>query len=81
MRSFSNISPIVTLETPRIKLILVIDDEPAIRETIKEFLMDEGFEVQLAANGIDALNILKKMEFDLIITDLFHARDGRFQPD
>ena len=32
--------------------------------------MDEGFEVQLAANGVDALNIIKKIEFDLIITDL-----------
>ena len=70
MRDFSNVSPIASPGLTRKKLILVIDDEPAIRETIKEFLVDEGFEVQLAANGVDALNIIKKIEFDLIITDL-----------
>jgi CheY-like chemotaxis protein len=35
--------------------ILVVEDDTAIRETIAELLEDEGFEVECAANGADAL--------------------------
>ena len=41
--------------------ILVVDDERAIRNSLKEILADEGYEVEVAedgAAGIDSLNIL-----------------------
>ena len=57
--------------------ILVVDDEPAIREVIKEYLTGVGYRVDTAADGRDALGILKLKEFDLVITDLSMPRlDG-----
>ena len=35
--------------------ILLVDDDPAVREAVSEFLTDEGFTVRTAINGADAL--------------------------
>jgi len=35
--------------------ILLVDDDPAVREAVSEFLTDEGFAVRTAINGADAL--------------------------
>lgn len=55
--------------------ILVIDDEQDIRELLKDILEDEGFEVSLAGNGLDArtaLNTPTPMRlFDLILLDIW----------
>ncbi|MFH1139301.1 MAG: HD domain-containing phosphohydrolase [Pseudomonadota bacterium] len=57
--------------------ILVVDDEPAIREVIKEYLSGVGYRVETAADGLEALAILKTREYDLVITDLSMPRlDG-----
>ena len=57
--------------------ILVVDDEPAIREVIKEYLSGVGYRVETAADGLEALTILGSREFDLVITDLSMPRlDG-----
>ena len=37
--------------------ILIVDDHPAIRSTMSDVLINEGFEVDLAQNGVDALAI------------------------
>ncbi|MGI6094031.1 MAG: response regulator transcription factor [Lachnospiraceae bacterium] len=50
--------------------ILVIDDNPEIREIIHILLEGEGFCVKEAENGISALNQLKLSKFDLIILDI-----------
>ena len=50
--------------------ILVVDDEPAIREVIQEYLSLEGYQVRTAADGLAALDIIRQDEFDVIITDL-----------
>ena len=64
-------SPILTVEEAQTyNRILVVDDEPAIREVIQEYLSLEGYLVQTAGDGLEALNILNTREFDLIITDL-----------
>lgn len=53
------------------KKILVIDDDIHIREALKTYLEFEGFEVRMAANGRDALDLLKKTEKPcLILLDL-----------
>lgn len=39
--------------------VLVIDDDPAICEMLKLVLEDEGFDAQIAFNGIDGLNQLR----------------------
>jgi CheY-like chemotaxis protein len=38
--------------------VLVVDDERDIRESLQEFFEDEGFEVEAAADGIEALSLL-----------------------
>jgi signal transduction histidine kinase len=50
--------------------ILVVDDEPGVLTTIQAILKLEGYDVQGAANGHDALALVQKQTFDLILTDL-----------
>ena len=48
------------------KSILVIDDEPGIRNTVKDILEDEKYTVFLAEDAIIGLEILKKENIDPI---------------
>jgi two-component system chemotaxis response regulator CheY len=49
---------------------LVVDDSMLIRHTVCRFLEERGFAVESASNGQDALNVLKRMQPDLIVTDM-----------
>ena len=49
--------------------ILIVDDEESIREIIKEALMALGHELKLAANGVEAFEILRRQTIDLAIVD------------
>ncbi len=40
------------------KTVLVVDDEPDIRESLRDVLEDEGYSVALASNGREALDLL-----------------------
>lgn len=53
-----------------IEKILVVDDEPLIRNFLAETLRRKNFEVLTAENGKKALSILKDTDFDLVITDM-----------
>ena len=50
--------------------ILVVDDEPNIREMLRQSLEEEGYEVAEAINGIDAISKAKAVKPDLIILDV-----------
>lgn len=50
--------------------ILYLEDDIALRQTIHEFLEDEGFNVTLAKDGEEALEILYKQNFDLLLLDV-----------
>jgi two-component system, NtrC family, nitrogen regulation response regulator NtrX len=50
--------------------ILVIDDERAIRNTLKEILEYEKYQVELAENAKQALELIKSSDFDLILCDI-----------
>ncbi len=50
--------------------ILIIEDDPGIQEFLKELLLDSGFNAEIAADGIIALQNIKKSPPDLIILDL-----------
>lgn len=57
--------------------ILVVDDVEHIRLAVKNALQGSNHVVSLAENGEEAQEILKKMSFDLVITDiLMPHRDG-----
>ncbi|HEY1465328.1 MAG TPA: response regulator [Terriglobales bacterium] len=49
---------------------LVVDDSMLIRHTVCCFFEERGFEVESATNGQDALEILKRLHPDIIITDM-----------
>ncbi len=51
-------------------LILVVDDEPLILTMAKEILTSEGYQVETAGNGNQALEALQKHAFDLVLTDM-----------
>ncbi|MEG4323113.1 MULTISPECIES: GAF domain-containing protein [unclassified Microcoleus] len=50
--------------------ILVVDDEPNIREMLRQSLEEEGYKVAEAINGIDAISQAKAVKPDLIILDV-----------
>lgn len=51
--------------------ILIVDDEPAMREGISDNLLFEGYEVDMAINGSDALEKLSvQFSYDLVILDV-----------
>jgi CheY-like chemotaxis protein len=49
--------------------ILVVDDEPAVCDTIKMVLEHDGHKVQTAHSGREALILLEQGKFDLVTTD------------
>src|SRR6185312_89313 len=50
--------------------ILVIDDEPDIRESLEVLLTSEGFGVELAQNGTEGLQKLESRSYDIVLLDL-----------
>lgn len=57
--------------------IMIVDDDPNIRELLRVFLEKEGFTVKDAVDGQAALNKLEKTKIDLVILDIMMPRmDG-----
>lgn len=52
------------------KKILVTEDEPEIRELLSNYLTHEGYEVSLAEDGVEAVSVFSKGNFDLVILDI-----------
>lgn len=50
--------------------ILVVDDEEGIRQIIKKYAVFEGYEVTEASDGMEAIQICKEQDFDIIILDI-----------
>ncbi len=57
--------------------ILIIDDERAIRNTLREILEYEDYEVEDVDNGIDGLSMISKNNYDLVLCDIkMNRMDG-----
>jgi len=50
--------------------VMVVDDEVAVRNLIKEVLSDSGHDIVEAANGEEACEIINEITIDLVVTDL-----------
>lgn len=50
--------------------ILVADDEPGMRKSLADILVDEGYEVELAENGLQAVELCSQAVFDVVIMDV-----------
>ncbi len=57
-------------KTAKKKRILVVDDSITVREVECRLLLNRGFDVQSATNGIDGWNALSLSTYDLVITDI-----------
>ncbi len=55
---------------PQTAKILVVDDEPAVLEVIQKILLDRGFTVDVAPNGLEALRLLEQGGYDLMLSDV-----------
>jgi len=49
---------------------LVVDDSMLIRHTVCSFMEQHGFTVETATNGLEALDVLKRIVPDLVVTDM-----------
>ncbi|WP_240463653.1 response regulator transcription factor [Paenibacillus apiarius] len=59
--------------------ILVVDDEPLIRELIADYLEDEGYAVLQAANGAAAVRLLRRRAVDLVVLDVMMPGKNGFE--
>jgi CheY-like chemotaxis protein len=50
--------------------VLIVDDEPSVREVLALLFEQEGWAVRTAANGVEALEVLRGWQPDLILLDL-----------
>lgn len=50
--------------------ILVVEDDQGLQKYLKELLLDNGYSVQIASDGVQALNSIQKLAPDLILLDL-----------
>lgn len=57
--------------------ILIVDDEQEVLHSLKEILEHEGFYIEVATNGIDALDLLSRKSFSIVLSDIrMPAMDG-----
>jgi CheY-like chemotaxis protein len=69
--------PLYDLESLVPRVALVVDDSMLIRHTVCRFLQERGYVAEAASNGLEALEILKTVLPDVIITDLLMPKmDG-----
>lgn len=59
--------------------LLLVDDEPGLREAVQAYLEDEGFAVQVASNANDGWDLLQQQHPDLVITDLMMPQVDGFE--
>ncbi len=54
-----------------INSVLIVDDEPGIRETLRGVLEDEGFDVESCSSGEECLEIVRRTDFGCILLDIW----------
>lgn len=50
--------------------VLIVDDEKAIRDSLKVVLDDEGYDTDVASDGLEALNKIQQENIDIVLTDI-----------
>ncbi|MEE3719137.1 response regulator transcription factor [Tumidithrix elongata RA019] len=59
--------------------ILLVDDEPGLREAVQAYLEDSGFLVRVASNAREAWQLLEQITPDLVITDVMMPQVSGFE--
>jgi CheY-like chemotaxis protein len=68
-----------TMACPSKHTVLLVDDEPGVRDTLARLLRHAGYDVSTAENGFDALLLLKRTFFDVIVSDLNMPKMSGFE--
>jgi len=50
--------------------VLIVDDEPDVRQLLYDFLTGRDYEVLLASDGLDAIQMVERMKPDLVLLDV-----------
>jgi two-component system response regulator PilR (NtrC family) len=50
--------------------VLLVDDEPSMREMLRIVLRRDGYDVSIAANGMQAIGMIRRERFDLLLSDI-----------
>ena len=64
---------------PADKLVLIVDDDDSVRELLEFVVKKEGFRVEKAADGEEALSMARAVNPDLILLDLMLPKFGGFE--
>ncbi len=67
---FQDPAPVLTKSCPPGKRILLVDDDPTVRDSLYEVLVAEGYVVIPAGNGLQAVGLAQRLPFDLVLLDL-----------
>lgn len=59
--------------------LLLVDDEPGLREAVQAYLEDSGFVVHVASNATDGWDFLQRISPDLVITDIMMPQVDGYQ--
>ncbi len=59
--------------------LLIVEDEGAIREGVREYLTEQGFHVFEAEDGVEAIEVFGKESIDLILLDIMMPRKNGFE--
>src|ERR1700680_3570404 len=74
-RSFTAVEPMsalpqATSDPDGPPTVLVVEDDPVVRQTVAMLLEDNGFQVVTADNGADGLRKFQQGNFDIVLTDI-----------
>ncbi len=56
--------------TPRVPSLLIVDDELHVRESLSRWFIEDGYDVEAASSAKEALALLGRRHFDVVITDI-----------
>jgi CheY-like chemotaxis protein len=59
--------------------ILVVDDDPIIRQICKSYFTSKGHDVAVAKDGAEGIKVFKTKDFDVVVTDLMMPNGHGFQ--
>ena len=77
LASPSSTPPCASADAPRRRRVLVVDDSLTVREMERKLLVNQGYEVEVAVDGMDGWNNLRAHDYDLLISDVDMPRmDG-----
>ncbi|HMV77444.1 MAG TPA: hybrid sensor histidine kinase/response regulator [Leptospiraceae bacterium] len=69
-RNSFTVQPTAEKKVPKIKKVLVADDSLTTRVQLKRILENEGIEVSLAVDGLDAWNLISNEDFNCVLSDM-----------